>query len=172
MGGNLSITGLDASGREQFWTVSNEFVSALAFCDATGEGQRNLLAGALSCDIHVFQDEAMVEELPEADGVVALCGVTPGCFGYALANGTVGMYRNMQRAWRVKSKSSVNTICSYDLDGDGVPELISGWSNGKVHALRSPVHCLVPGTCALPSACPDDIQAHVIHDPYDMRHVH
>eukprot|EP00967_Tisochrysis_lutea_P027752 scaffold32249_cov18-Tisochrysis_lutea.AAC.1 len=42
----------------------------------------------------------------------------------------------MDRVWRVKSKHNVCAISSYDLDGDGVPELICGWSNGRVS-----VHC-------------------------------
>ena len=28
----------------------------------------------------------------------------------------------------------MTSICSYDLNSDGVPELITGWSNGKVDA--------------------------------------
>ena len=32
----------------------------------------------------------------------------------------------------LQSKNQAITIDSFDLDGDGVPELITGWSNGKV----------------------------------------
>lgn len=32
----------------------------------------------------------------------------------------------------VKSKNRVNCIDCFDLDNDGVPELIAGWENGKV----------------------------------------
>lgn len=48
-----------------------------------------------------------------------------------MANGTIGLYDKQTRIWRVKSKHSVTAIQGYDLDGDGVPELISGWANGK-----------------------------------------
>ena len=57
-------------------------------------------------------------------------------FGYALANGTVGVYNNASRLWRLKSKSTVSCIESYDIDGDGVPELVSGWTSGKLEARR------------------------------------
>ena len=33
-----------------------------------------------------------------------------------------------------QSKNQAIAIYSYDLDGDGVPELITGWSNGKIDA--------------------------------------
>lgn len=33
-----------------------------------------------------------------------------------------------------QSKNQAVAIYSYDLDGDGVPELITGWSNGKIDA--------------------------------------
>ena len=52
-------------------------------------------------------------------------------FGYALTNGTVGVYNGSRRVWRVKSRHDVQCINSFDLDGDGVQELLSGWSNGK-----------------------------------------
>lgn len=53
------------------------------------------------------------------------------------ASCTAGLYDKLDRVWRVKSKHSVCAIASYDLDGDGVPELISGWSNGRVGAGRA-----------------------------------
>lgn len=34
----------------------------------------------------------------------------------------------------LQSKNQAVAIYSYDLDGDGVPELITGWSNGKIDA--------------------------------------
>ena len=64
--------------------------------------------------------------------MVGLTPVQDSRFGYALANGTIGVYNNTSRVWRVKSKHSVGAICAHDLDGDGEAEMISGWSNGRV----------------------------------------
>jgi hypothetical protein len=60
------------------------------------------------------------------------CWCPTARFAYALRNGTIGVYEGAARAWRVKSKHSVAAVAAFDLDGDGVPELVSGWSNGKV----------------------------------------
>jgi Bardet-Biedl syndrome 2 protein len=51
---------------------------------------------------------------------------------YSLANGTIGIYDNTVRVWRARSKHRLTSIHSYDYDGDGVPELVSGWSSGKL----------------------------------------
>ena len=36
-----------------------------------------------------------------------------------------------------QSKNQAIAIHSFDLDDDGVPELVTGWSNGKVNFLSS-----------------------------------
>lgn len=53
-------------------------------------------------------------------------------FAYALANGTVGVYDKLSRIWRVKSKNRATYLTSYDVNGDGISELITGWQGGKV----------------------------------------
>jgi Bardet-Biedl syndrome 2 protein len=81
-------------------------------------------------------------------------------FAYALSNGSVGVYEKKNRIWRVKvnltvlaqSKSLLEwivlfvsnsksraipvSILSFDMNYDGVPELITGWSDGKVVSIR------------------------------------
>ena len=41
-------------------------------------------------------------EFSEADSVVSLCPVSGDKFGYALANGIVGLYSGLEREWRIK----------------------------------------------------------------------
>jgi Bardet-Biedl syndrome 2 protein len=63
--------------------------------------------------------------------------------GYALANGTIGVYNNETRVWHAKSKHTVQAINAFDLDSDGVPELIAGWSNGRMEVRNDQVGELV-----------------------------
>ena len=82
----------------------------------------------------VFADDEIITEITETESVTALAAVQEGRFGYALANGTVGVYEKTTRWWRIKSKNQATAIFSYDLDGDGMKELITGWSSGKIDA--------------------------------------
>jgi Bardet-Biedl syndrome 2 protein len=76
--------------------------------------------------------------------VVGLAAMRRATFAYALANGTIGVYDQPgQRKWRVKSKHEACAIVGFDLDGDGQPEVISGWSNGKLE-VRSHVTASSP----------------------------
>lgn len=83
-------------------------------------------------DIRVFKEDAIAYELCETEAISCVCAISPHTFGYALTNGTVGVYNKKDRLWRIKSKNQAVCIFCYDINGDGVPELITGWSNGKI----------------------------------------
>lgn len=132
VGGNCSIQAFDFEGTELFWTVTGDNVSALAFCDVNADGHQELVAGTEDYEMRFFHNEDVIKEITETDVVTRVVPLHGSRFAYALMHGTVGVYEKMSRAWRVKSKNRVNSIECFDLDNDGVPELIAGWENGKV----------------------------------------
>mmetsp|Transcript_17740 Transcript_17740/g.49157 ORF Transcript_17740/g.49157 Transcript_17740/m.49157 type:complete len:729 (-) Transcript_17740:99-2285(-) len=132
VGGNCSIQAFDHEGTELFWTVTGDNVSALAFCDVNDDGVAELICGTEDFEMRVFHHEDVIKEITETDVVIRVEPLHKQRFAYALMHGTVGVYDKLTRAWRVKSKTRVNCINCFDLDNDGVPELIAGWENGKV----------------------------------------
>ncbi|KAM7287673.1 Bardet-Biedl syndrome 2 protein homolog [Ixodes scapularis] len=132
VGGNCSIQGYDHEGKDVFWTVTGDNVRALALYDYLKDGLNELLVGSEDFDIRIFKEDIIVSEITETEAITALCPITEDCFAYALSNGTIGVYKGTDRIWRIKSKNHVTCLHGYDIDGDGVPELITGWSNGKV----------------------------------------
>lgn len=141
-GGNCSILGFDEKGEEALWTVTGDNVSSLALCDVDADGHLEMLVGSDDFEIRVFRREELLHEISETDKVQFLCPLIGSklqskCFAYGLANGTVGVYNGVaERAWRVKTKHKVTALHACDIDGDGKPEVISGWSNGSVSIRR------------------------------------
>jgi Bardet-Biedl syndrome 2 protein len=70
--------------------------------------------------------------MSETDNVVSLAVLKDQNFVYGLANGTVGVYEQYERRWRVKSKSKPLALLGFDVNGDGEPEILCGWASGKV----------------------------------------
>ncbi|KAA0199277.1 hypothetical protein HAZT_HAZT008930 [Hyalella azteca] len=134
VGGNCSVQGFDSTGTDMFWTVAGDNVTSLALTDFDADGENELLVGSEDFDIRVFKKDELITEMAETEAVTGLCSVAGPRFAYSLTNGTVGVYQGSSRWWRIKSKNQAMCICSYDIDGDGVPELITGWSNGKLDA--------------------------------------
>ncbi|XP_066541115.1 Bardet-Biedl syndrome 2 protein homolog isoform X2 [Hoplias malabaricus] len=134
IGGNCALQGFDYEGNDQFWTVTGDNVRSLVLCDFTGDGKNELLVGSEDFDIRVFREDELVSEMSENETVTSLCHMHGSRFGYALANGTVGVYDRTARYWRIKSKNHAMSIHAFDLNADGVVELITGWSNGKIDA--------------------------------------
>ena len=139
IGGGSSVQGFDAYGEEVFWTVAGDRVGAVALRpSASGEsGANDLLVGSDDFAIRTFHGEEVVAEVTEADRVTHLAPLEGERFAYALANGTVGVYDGTHREWRVRSKNRVAALSAHDLDADGVPEVVAGWSGGKLE-VRDP----------------------------------
>ncbi|KAI6661899.1 Bardet-Biedl syndrome 2 protein [Oopsacas minuta] len=137
VGGNCSIQGYNSIGEDVFWTVTGDNVLSLMIFDFDADGENELLVGSDDYDIRVFKEDQMISEISETDSVIGLCPVTDSKFGYALANGTVGVYDKLSRYWRIKSKNQSLALFCYDLDNDGIEELITGWSSGKLDARNS-----------------------------------
>uniref|UniRef100_UPI00398EC15B BBSome complex member BBS2 isoform X2 n=1 Tax=Pristiophorus japonicus TaxID=55135 RepID=UPI00398EC15B len=134
IGGNCTLQGFDLEGNDLFWTVTGDNVRSLALSDFDGDGKNELLAGSEDFDIRVFKEDEIMAEMSETETITALCHMHGSRFGYALANGTVGVYDRSTRYWRIKSKNHAMSIHAFDLNSDGVCELITGWSNGKIDA--------------------------------------
>lgn len=92
MGGNCSLQGYDLEGNENFWTVTGDNVCSLTLLDFTGNGQNELIVGSEDFDIRVFREDEILAEMTETEAITCLCPMNNTRFGYALANGTVGVY--------------------------------------------------------------------------------
>ena len=125
-GGNCSVLGFSRAGAEAFWTVTGDNVTALAICDVNNDGLNELIVGSEDYEIRVFENEELISEQTEAMDKTVFC--------YGLANGSIGVYSGQKnRLWRVKTKHHVHAVETYDLNADGYPEVISGWSNGMLN---------------------------------------
>lgn len=137
VGGNCSIQGFDAGGQERYWTVTGDNVTTMCLTDVAETGRNELLVGSADFELRSFEMEEVHLEISETDRPVGLCALTAPQFGYALGNGTVGVYRGADRSWRARARGEVRALTAFDIDGDGLPELISGWASGRVEARKT-----------------------------------
>ncbi|CAF3181696.1 unnamed protein product [Rotaria socialis] len=132
VGGNCSIHGYNKKSEDVLWTVTGDNVSSLALLDFNGDGYNELVVGSEDYDIRVFREDQLIAEMQETETIVSMCPLDGARFGYALANGTVGIYERSNRHWRIKSRHIAVVLQAFDVNGDGVDELVTGWSSGKV----------------------------------------
>ena len=148
VGGNCSIQGFDSKGEEQFWTVTGGTVTSMTYApiysSSDPESKQtvgSIIVGGDDFEIRSFQEEESMLEVVEADIVTHLCPLGPGLtgsadglVGYGLKNGTIGIYAGTVRVWRIKAKDTLNCLIGFDINGDGLLELVSGWNSGVIEA--------------------------------------
>ncbi|KAK6049995.1 hypothetical protein COOONC_12500 [Cooperia oncophora] len=127
-GGNCAIWGFDETGKDVFWTVTGDAVTTMCFCDFDADGEMELIIGSPDSELRVFKNDLMRAEILETDAVIVLQSIDKSRFGYALANGTVGVYHQDQRLWRIKSKSVITAILPYPNE----EMMTCVWNSGKI----------------------------------------
>eukprot|EP01105_Mastigella_eilhardi_P024274 TRINITY_DN6306_c0_g1_i1.p1 TRINITY_DN6306_c0_g1~~TRINITY_DN6306_c0_g1_i1.p1 ORF type:complete len:707 (+),score=207.40 TRINITY_DN6306_c0_g1_i1:35-2122(+) len=132
VGGNCNIQGFNSRGEELFFTVTGDNISSMMLFDINGDSRNELLVGSEDFDLRMFSGAEIFAEVSESNIVTALCPLYTNHFGYALDNGIVGLYEKTKRQWRIKSRNRAVALVGFDLDQDGVPELVSGYANGRL----------------------------------------
>ncbi|CAH8825569.1 unnamed protein product [Trichobilharzia szidati] len=110
VGGNCTLTILNYSGLELFWTVTGEAISSLTCLsyENTEEYFNDIIIGSEDYSIRVFRGDLIVHEISETDVVTKLVSLGGEYFGYGLNNGTIGVYNRTSRVWRIK-------VCDYSI---------------------------------------------------------
>nr|CAH7736700.1 unnamed protein product [Callosobruchus chinensis] len=132
VGGNSTIHGFDHLGNEIFWTPVGDIVTSVLFMDYDKDGTNELVVSSGNFNITVFKGDQRIAEHVETEVVTHLIALPENRFAYSVTNGTVGVYEQESRLWRVKSKHVATSVHYYDLLGQLNPQLITGWSNGKI----------------------------------------
>ncbi|CAB3229043.1 unnamed protein product [Arctia plantaginis] len=126
VGGNSSVQAINWEGNEVFWNVVSGKVSSMITFDFDKDGENELLIGCDDSFIRVLKNNQFITEISETGPILCLSPINEVRFAYGLANGTIGIYEEGIRLWRVKSKQNVLAL---QWSGE---TLACCWSNGRV----------------------------------------
>lgn len=96
----------------------------------------DLVAGSDDFSIRVFKGEELIFDINENAKIKALNRIKQSVFGYALANGTYGVYYTRKLLWKQKRQARVTSIVGMDFDMDGEMELVVGFDDGTIEVRK------------------------------------
>ncbi|MCQ2817668.1 MAG: hypothetical protein MJ252_10425 [archaeon] len=132
VGGNCSVCGINANGEDIFWTVLGGNAVCLELADVNGDKFNELIVGTDDYAIRFFQNESSIYEVNENTKIIIIKPVKGKDFLYGLENGTLGLYKNEERAWKIKEKGFVNGLLLQNSETEENSLIVSGWSTGKI----------------------------------------
>ena len=107
-------------------------VVSLLLLDIDKDGQNELIIGTDDGCIKIYKKGDLLHEFIEGNEIQNLKAISAGQFMYTVRNGTIGVYEENVRLWRIKSKTKATCIVLYDLLGCETKNLVIGWKNGKI----------------------------------------
>lgn len=130
-GTKTTVQGFDDKGDEILWIVTSGAVNSIILFDFNRDNDREVLLGCEDEKIRVYKHDKFIRELNENGPVKKIVAVGQ-LLAFILRNGTVGVYEEHVRLWRIKSKSSATCAAAYDLLGTGQLQIVLGWESGKI----------------------------------------
>lgn len=130
-GTKTTVRGLNDKGEEILWIVTSGTVNSIILFDFTRDNECEILLGCEDEKIKIYKNDKFLRELNENCPVKKIVPVG-SLLTFILRNGTVGVYEEHVRLWRIKSKSCATSAAPYDLLGTGQLQIILGWESGKI----------------------------------------
>jgi Bardet-Biedl syndrome 2 protein len=87
--------------------------------DFNEDGEEELVVGSDDFSIRVFKSEELIFDINEQSKISFIVKIHKQVFGFALNNGTYGVYNGRKRLWKQKSKDKVTAMVGVDFDIDG-----------------------------------------------------
>ena len=109
VGGNCSVTGIDAKGEDKFWTVLGGNAICMTLFDVNEDGYNELVVGTDDFAIRFYQNENVINEINENTKIINVAVIEGFKFVYALENGTVGLRNSTDRLWKMKENGKYLT---------------------------------------------------------------
>lgn len=135
-GTKMTVKGYNVKGEEILWIVTSGTVNSIILFDFNRDNDQEIVLGC-NDKIRVYKQDKFIKELNENAPVKHIAALGSLLLGFVLSNGTVGVYEEHARLWRIKSKSCATCLVSYDLLGTGSHQIIIGWESGKID-IRDP----------------------------------
>ncbi|XP_058060313.1 Bardet-Biedl syndrome 2 protein homolog [Anopheles bellator] len=132
VGGNAVVRGYDQDGNEVFWLITAGSVVSVLLIDIDKDDQNELVIGTDDGCIRIYKQEMLLHEFAEGNEIQNLVALRPGQFMYSVKNGTIGVFEENLRQWRIKSKTRATAMATYDILGCESRQMIVGWKSGKV----------------------------------------
>lgn len=135
-GTNSSVKGYNVKGDEVLWIVTSSAVNSIILFDFNRDNNQEIILGC-NDKIKIYKQDKFLKDLNENAPVRQIAPLGSQLLAFILKNGTVGVYEEYVRLWRIKSKSCATCLTTYDLLGTGSQQIIIGWESGKID-IRDP----------------------------------
>lgn len=136
VGSSATVKGYNIKGDEILWIVISGIVNSIILFDFNRDNDQEIILGC-NDKIRIYKQDNFIKELNENAAVKQIAPLGTQLLAFILKNGTVGVYEEHVRLWRIKSKTCATCLASYDLLGTGSLQIILGWESGKID-IRDP----------------------------------